>query len=91
MTFSSETIATLLTAGLLLAIIAVVWWNAVGFGLLAGAFAMAFIALLAGYNLTAIGIVGIMALIAVVVRRRSPRRQRHETARPGQHATIKMR
>jgi hypothetical protein len=74
MTFSSETVTTLLTAALLLAIIAVVWWNAVGFGLLAGAFAMAFIALLAGHDGIAIGIMGVMALISALVRRRSSRR-----------------
>ena len=71
MPLSGDTITTLLTVALLLAInIIVVWWNAVGFGLLAGTFAMAFIALLAGHNGTAIGIVTVMAL----VRRRSPRR-----------------
>jgi hypothetical protein len=74
MTFSSEAIVTLLTAALLVAIIVVVWWNAVGFGLLAGAFAMTFIAVLAGHDGIAIGNVAVMAFIAVLVRRRTPRR-----------------
>ena len=76
MMFSHETIATLLAAAFLVAIIAVVWWNAVGFGLIAGTVAMAFIALLAGYDGIALGIVVVMALIAILLRLGSRRRKR---------------
>ncbi len=72
MIFSNETVATLLAAALLLAIIAVVWWDAVAFGLVAGTVAMVFIALLAGYD----GIVVVMTLVTVLLRFGSRRRRR---------------
>ena len=73
MTFSSETIATLLTAALLVALVVIVWWKAIGLALLAATFAMAFIVLLADYDGIAIGLAAIMALVAAVIRGRSPR------------------
>jgi hypothetical protein len=76
MSVSNETIATLLTAALLLAIIAIVWWTAVGFGLVAGTVAMAFIAFLLGHGDIAIGILIVMTLVALLFRGRSPRRRR---------------
>ena len=68
MIFSNETVATLLVSALLLAIIAVVWWDAIAFGLVAGTVAMAFIALLAGYDGIALGIVAVMTLVTVLLR-----------------------
>ncbi len=76
MIFSNETVATLLAAALLLAIIAVVWWDAVAFGLVAGTVAMVFIALLAGYDGIAPGIVVVMTLVTVLLRFGSRRRRR---------------
>jgi hypothetical protein len=76
MIFSNETVATLLAAALLLAIIAVVWWDAVAFGLVAGTVAIAFIALLAGYNSIALGIVAVMTLVTVLLRLGLRRRRR---------------
>jgi hypothetical protein len=76
MIFSNETVATLLAAALLLALIAVLWWDAVAFGLVAGTVAMAFIALLAGYDGIALSIVIIMTLVTALLRLGSRRRKR---------------
>jgi len=76
MIFSNETVATLLAAALLLALIAVLWWDAVAFGLVAGTVAMAFIALLAGYDGIALDIVIVMTLVTVLLRLGSRRRKR---------------
>ena len=72
MTFSSETITILLTAALLVALVVIVWWKAVGFALLAATFAMAFFALLADYD----GIAVVMALVSALLRVGSLRRKR---------------
>jgi len=76
MIFSNETVATLLAAALLLALIAVLWWDAVAFGLVAGTVSMAFIALLAGYDGIALSIVIIMTLVTALLRLGSRRRKR---------------
>lgn len=76
MIFSNQAVATVLAVALLLALVAIVWWDAVAFGLVAGTVAMAFIALLAGYNGIALGIVLVMTLVTVLLRFRLRRRER---------------